>query len=77
MQIDVSGQQFVFPELCACCCGRADSALSVTSSNLYGRTPRPEELAIGLKFLGQGEPLARWESYCQVLLCANEMVFVD
>ena len=49
---------------------------------LYGRPPVPEESQIGLEFLkrtrakGISEELA-WTEYCQVLFCANELVFVD
>jgi hypothetical protein len=51
--------------------------------NLYGRKPSPAEIKIGLdalaqaqSSLGKNEKLA-WEEYCQVLLCANEFVYVD
>ena len=37
LQIDVSGQHFVFPALCACCCGPVGSALSVSSSKSNGQ----------------------------------------
>ena len=46
---------------------------------LYGRPPAPEEVRIGLDFLGR-PGIARgpaWEEYCQVLLCANEFIYVD
>jgi hypothetical protein len=41
---------------------------------LYARPPLPEEVQIGLDFLGRA---GRWEAYCQVLLCANEFIYVD
>jgi hypothetical protein len=51
--------------------------------NLYGRKPTSDELKIGQQALaqarsslGKNEKLA-WEEYCQVLLCANEFVYVD
>ena len=49
---------------------------------LYGRPPGDEERRIGLEMLGGtgNDPQARaaaWEAYCQVLLCANEMIYVD
>jgi hypothetical protein len=45
---------------------------------LYGREPRAIELEIGLRATGaESERAAAWERYCQVLLCANEFVFVD
>jgi hypothetical protein len=37
VQVDVSGQHFVFPTQCACCCGRADSALGVSASKSTGK----------------------------------------
>ncbi len=57
----------------------------------YGREPRSEELALGQEFLaadvavpedagqtGTASPgLGVWERYAQVLLLANELVFVD
>jgi hypothetical protein len=43
---------------------------------LYGRPPRDEEAAIGRKLLAElGE--AGWEAYAQVLLCANEFLYID
>lgn len=48
--------------------------------NLYGRPPRKDEITIGLSVLNsvgaQSSESARLE-YCQVLLCANEFVYVD
>jgi hypothetical protein len=47
---------------------------------LYGRPPLEEEVAVGLDLLaaGRGRTSERaWEEYCQVLLCANEFVYVD
>jgi hypothetical protein len=45
---------------------------------LYGRLPLAEEERIGLDFLARAGPGQRaWEEYCQVLLCANEFVYVD
>jgi hypothetical protein len=46
---------------------------------LYGRPPGSEEVRIGLEFLAKaGAPAGRaWEEYCQVLLCANEFLYVD
>ena len=35
-------------------------------------------MKIGLDFLGRGGgPAKAWEEYCQVLLCANEFIYVD
>jgi hypothetical protein len=48
---------------------------------VYGRPPESEELAVGLELLqaGRGRQPAEkaWEEYCQVLLCANEFLFID
>jgi hypothetical protein len=49
---------------------------------LYGRPAAKEEIKIGLKALVQARAGAKdkelaWEEYCQVLLCANEFIYVD
>ncbi len=48
---------------------------------LYGRPPTPDELRLGLAFLATPTPaaerLSRWEQYTQVLLSANEFLYVD
>jgi hypothetical protein len=48
---------------------------------LYGRPVTERELQLGLAFLRQPEDapgrLTRWEQYAQVLLSANEFMFVD
>jgi hypothetical protein len=49
---------------------------------LYARPPTDEEVEIGLTTLAgarqAGESTeAAWEAYCQVLLCANEFLYVD
>ena len=48
---------------------------------LYGRRPSDQELHLGLEFLnGSAQPggqLTRWEQYAQVLLSANEFLYVD
>jgi mono/diheme cytochrome c family protein len=53
----------------------------------YGRGPTPEETSLGARFVGLAEEEARqsspanglspWEKYAQVLLLANEFVYVD
>ncbi len=46
---------------------------------LYTRSPDPEELELGLKFLGavsDANELSRWDRYAQVLLSSNEFMFV-
>jgi hypothetical protein len=45
---------------------------------LYGRPAREAESRLGLMFLGAGDDRpARWKEYAQVLLAANEMLFID
>lgn len=51
--------------------------------NLFGRAPTSQEIKIGRESLtkarqalNQNEKLV-WQEYCQVLLCANEFVYVD
>jgi hypothetical protein len=45
---------------------------------LYGRAPTAQEVEIGQTILDQaGRSEQAWEEYCQVLLCANEFVYVD
>jgi hypothetical protein len=44
---------------------------------LYGRPATEEETGIGVSLLGPTATEASWAEYCQVLLCANEFVYVD
>ena len=51
---------------------------------LYGRPANPQEKQIGLAALGRADVNGKstaavevWEQYCQVLLCANEFIYVD
>src|SRR5207248_373946 len=53
---------------------------------LYGRPANPQEKQIGLAALGKALAVdadrksataEAWERYCQVLLCANEFIYVD
>jgi hypothetical protein len=54
---------------------------------LLGRSPTPQEVAAGLRFLQttpekpgntvNGEPVTAWREYARVLLSANEFEFVD
>jgi hypothetical protein len=56
-----------------------DAARIVKAHELIiGRVPRAEEVRVGLDLLGP-EPAdgAAWTAYFQMLLCANEFVFVD
>jgi len=44
---------------------------------LYGRMPTSDEVRVGLELLGEKPPEVAWAEYCQVLMCANEFLFVD
>jgi hypothetical protein len=50
---------------------------------VYGRPPSDAEMQLGVDFLraggepGKSKTLTRWEQYAQVLLAANEFMFVD
>ena len=53
---------------------------------LFGRPPSLEERALGLAFLqhvqqrkpgAEDAPRWAWEAYCQSLLCANELIYID
>jgi hypothetical protein len=46
---------------------------------VYGRDPLPEELRLGVEFLQKPEAgdMPRWDRYAQVLLAANEFLYVD
>jgi hypothetical protein len=54
--------------------GRIERAYGI----LYGRPPTDKETAIGLGFLKEaGATEKAWEEYAQILLCANEFLYVD
>jgi hypothetical protein len=44
---------------------------------LYGRPAEAAEIRLGLEFLQAGDPNARRKQYAQVLLAANEMLYLD
>jgi hypothetical protein len=49
---------------------------------LYARPATKPEIKLGLAALAQAragtkETDLAWEEYCQVLLCANEFIYVD
>ena len=49
---------------------------------LYGRQAEKKEIKVGLNALqharaGMADKELAWEEYCQVLLCANEFIYVD
>ena len=57
-------------------------------SSLYGRPASKQEIEIGLRALARASGDAKtnektkpteaaWEQYCQVLVCANEFIYVD
>jgi hypothetical protein len=43
----------------------------------YGRPPTEKEERIGRERIGGSPDMAAWTSYCEVLLCTNELIFVD
>jgi len=69
--------------------GKPDDIARITEAYrlLYGRAPKPEELAIGLNFLkttpekpgyvvGQ-EPITAWKQYARILFSSNEFEFLN
>ena len=48
---------------------------------VYGRPATQREIDLAVSFLsqtnGEGATLSRWEQYAQVLLSANEFMYVD
>ena len=50
---------------------------------LYARPATPEEIELGMSLLGEAprdkpeDATAAWAQYCQILLCANEFMYVD
>ena len=45
---------------------------------LYARPPSEREIALAEAALGAAsDQKTAWESYCQVLLCANEFAYID
>ena len=49
---------------------------------LYGRPANDEEIGVGSEFLAHAQQApsnaeSAWREYCQILLCANEFVYVD
>ena len=59
-----------------------ESRVAQAYALLYARPPEPAEKTIALEFLKRlrtegGNDGQAWTAYCQVLLCANEFVFVD
>jgi hypothetical protein len=57
-----------------------ETRLRAAFVRLYGREPNERETQLGLAYLNGGpadEKLSRWEQYAQVLLGANEFMYVD
>jgi hypothetical protein len=42
-----------------------------------GRSPTSEEVEVGLQLVGDGANAEAWSRYCHVVLCTNELVYVD
>ncbi len=60
--------------------GKADNKERIEKAYilLYARPPTEEEMLIGLDFLSrEGSSPQAWEEFCEILLCANEFIYVD
>jgi hypothetical protein len=60
--------------------GKADNKERIQKAYilLYARPPTGEETQVGLDFLSrEGSSLQAWEEFCEILLCANEFIYVD
>ena len=53
--------------------GAPDEKIHQAYRTLYGRNATNEELALGKEFTASGD----WRAYAQVLLSANELLFVN
>jgi hypothetical protein len=68
---------------------KPDDAARITETYrlLYGRTPKPDELEIGLNFLKttpekpgylvDQEPVTAWKQYARILFSSNEFEFLN
>ena len=60
--------------------GKPPTRIEMAYGLLYGRHPTERELQAAIRFLSCGSPqdneLNRWQQYCQVLLSANEFMFI-
>ena len=56
---------------------RADIKEKVKKAGLWAPHLPAEYGGMGLDFLAHGGGEKAWEEYCQVLLCANEFIYVD
>ena len=56
--------------------GDDDSRIAAAYELLYARPPTRAEVAVGLDLL-DGRTVADWSAYCHMLLCANEMIYID
>ncbi len=55
-----------------------DAALQQLVESVYGRSAAPEELQLLSQFLQQqGHSPRAWQQVCHLLLCSNEVMFVD
>ena len=60
--------------------GSLEGRIAWLYERLYGRPPSGEESRLGSELLGKASPRSSNEAlvaYCQVLLCANEFIYVD
>jgi len=57
--------------------GPTESKLKWSYETLYSRPATEQETNIGRTALGDLPDQPAWERYCQILLCANEFVYID
>jgi hypothetical protein len=60
-----------------CSAAQPEEQIGAVYRLVFGRLPTSEELAIGREQLQDTGEADRLERYCQLLLCANEFVYVD
>ncbi len=56
---------------------KPDQRIRAAYRLVFGRPPTGEEAAIGRELIQGGDESERLERYCQLLLCANEFVYLD
>ena len=63
------------------CTGDDSARIDWLYQRLFARPATADEIGIGLAALARAEiaanPRGAWEQYCQVLLCADEFVYLD
>jgi hypothetical protein len=44
---------------------------------VLGRLPTDQEIEVGMQFLAELQPSSAWASYCRLIVCLNEFLFLD